>query len=522
MAYADVEIRIREKITREVDDQSVSCYPVEITVDGEREFPPGYLDATTQPPNPTDAHYADAEFGQELFGWLFAEQQLSKNWAQIRGAYPQRRLRLRIDADEPGLHQVVWESLCEPPEEKQPQLHLAASSATPFSRYLSGQTPHGKPILSRPIRILVVAPAQVDFEQRYPQDQHPDMALIEPDEEFQALQAVLAPLVNHNLVQLTLLSQPCTLAAIAHELLQGYHVLHLICHGEHSKETHQTRLILADPASKVKPELDTDVTVMLAGQLFEAGVQDENKLRLVFLASCESAKRSSADAYRGLAPQLVYAGVPAVVAMQEHVGEETAREFAAVFYTQLLQHGQVDLAANEARQIVIAAKLPGPVIPVLFLRLKDGRLLDQARGGQDWLQSARAALMSRDFDQALEASEAALSEHDPHEPEAHLLAAVALMRGVGADRLKDSTIKKVERHLEMAANSQAPETAATAWAVWGLVRYDYYYLNRRPMGTPGLAAIRSKLDDMAPAPVEVSVVRQVHASQNARRHFGLG
>jgi hypothetical protein len=376
MAYADVEIRIRERVIREVDDQPVSCYPVEITVDGEREFPQGYLDAATQPPNPTDAHYADAGFGQKLFAWLFEGQQLKENWAEIRGAYPQRRLRLRIDADAPELHRVVWESLCEPKRKELPQRHLAAGSATPFSRYLSGRTPHGKPVLGRPIKILVVAPAQVDFEEKYPQDQYPDMAIIKPDEEFQALQDVLQPLTQEE-VQPTLLPQPCTLAAIAQELQQGYHVLHLICHGAYNETTHQSRLILANANNKVKPELDTDVTVMLAHQLFEAGVQDENKLRLVFLASCESAKRSSANAYRGLAPQLVNAGVPAVVAMQEQVGKETAREFARVFYGRLLDHGQVDLAANEARQIVMAAGLPGPVIPVLFLRLRSGMLLGQ-------------------------------------------------------------------------------------------------------------------------------------------------
>ncbi|HEX6861233.1 MAG TPA: SIR2 family protein, partial [Thermoanaerobaculia bacterium] len=98
-------------------------------------------------------------------------------------------------------------------------------------------------------------------------------------------------------------------------------------------------------------------------------------LRLAFLACCQSATRSPADALRGLAPALVSAGVPAVVAMQDLVPVETARRFAAVFYGRLLVHGLADLAANEARSALLAAGLPGAAIPVAFLRLRNGRLL---------------------------------------------------------------------------------------------------------------------------------------------------
>jgi hypothetical protein len=78
MTYADVAIRIREEITKEVEGQHISCYLVELTVDGERESSLGYLDATTRPPNPTDPHYADAEFGQELFAWLFTAREFAR------------------------------------------------------------------------------------------------------------------------------------------------------------------------------------------------------------------------------------------------------------------------------------------------------------------------------------------------------------------------------------------------------------------------------------------------------------
>lgn len=201
------------------------------------------------------------------------------------------------------------------------------------------------------------------------------MAPIDPDVEYQALKDTLKPLEDDRKVQLTRLEKPCTLANIAAELSNGYHVLHIVCHGLYSPKAQETRLILADSKNNVREERDKDIAEALAARLIE--VDDESKLRLVFLASCESGKSSSADAFRGLAPKLVAAGVPAVVAMQDQVAVETARQFALTFYERLLRHGQIDLATNEARRVVMDAKLPGPVIPVLFLRLRTGELLGQ-------------------------------------------------------------------------------------------------------------------------------------------------
>ena len=106
MAYADVEIRIFKREN--------GRHPAEITVNSEREFPRGYLDAGKQPATPTNAGYADDKYGEALFRWLFADKALSDAWAEIRGAHPQRRVRLRIDADEPELHRAGEGSLCHP------------------------------------------------------------------------------------------------------------------------------------------------------------------------------------------------------------------------------------------------------------------------------------------------------------------------------------------------------------------------------------------------------------------------
>ena len=101
---------------------------------------------------------------------------------------------------------------------------------------------------------------------------------------------------------------------------------------------------------------------------------------LIVLAACQSAQRSTVDAFRGLAPQLVRAGVPAVVAMQAAVSIVTAREFSAAFYRRLLTHGLVDLAVNQARSLLLTAQRPDAMMPVLFMRLKDGKLWEMRSG----------------------------------------------------------------------------------------------------------------------------------------------
>jgi hypothetical protein len=70
----------------------------------------------------------------------------------------------------------------------------------------------------------------------------------------------------------------------------------------------------------------------------------------------------------------VQVGLPAVVAMHADVTVLTARQFAATFYRQLLAHGTIDLAMNEARSTLITQGRFDAAVPVLFMRLRDGRL----------------------------------------------------------------------------------------------------------------------------------------------------
>jgi hypothetical protein len=349
--YADLEIRILKKDT--------AGYPVEITFNGELEFPRGVL----APELPAlTAGAASGQEGVTLFHWLFSDDALKTAWANARGQRPQRRIRLRIDEGAPELHQIPWELLRDIGEGGVP-LDLAALDATPFSRYIAGSWIPGSPILKRPIRVLVAVanPSNIaDF----------GLTAIDPDAEFKLLQDAVA---GNSKIELVKLEGPCTLGAIEAALKKGIHILHFVGHGKYVDPT--SVLFLCDTEGKAQPVKDTEIAAMLGRQLIDSGAQSDDKLRLVYLSSCQTATRNPSDAFRGLAPRLVAAGVPAVLAMQDLVPIKTATEFSKSFYGSLIEHGQVDRASNAARASVMTARLPGAAIPVLFMRLRSGQLL---------------------------------------------------------------------------------------------------------------------------------------------------
>ena len=397
---ADLEIRILAR-----QDQG---YPVEITFSGEQEFPRGYLKPDILPWIPGSSPTWD---GERLFAALFADDELKKAWATVQGQSPQRRIRLRIDASAPELHALPWELL----REVSPGVTartLATHADTPFSRYLAGQWRPGRPILHRPIKLLVAIANPTDLAEYglAELDVEAEKRLIE--EAVSDVGADRNPYADRNpddQLALTFLEQPVTLPALEAELKKGYHILHLVAHGRFGKRPEGADrnpiahggpqstarsfgkepegadrdpeappvLFLADAENHIQRVSDAEFAEMLARQGACPEPDRGNALRLVFLASCQTATRSSADAFRGFAPRLIAAGIPAVLAMQDLVPIDTARGFASTFYRRLLEHGYVDLASNEARSALLSARLPGASIPVLFIRLRSGKLFGQ-------------------------------------------------------------------------------------------------------------------------------------------------
>lgn len=342
-ACADVKIHIF--------DRQAAGYPVELTLDGEREFPRGHLSPDVL--GLLSPGIKEGVAGERLSGLLFADPCLREAWAETRGSSPRRRVRLRIDPVELG--PLPWELL--PSAPGKPPLSLAADQNTPFSRYLPSPARQGRLISERPLRALVAIAGPDDLaDYRLP--------ALDPAAEKRALAALAANIAEARLTA-TFLEPPVTRAALLKELQRGYHMLHLIAHGGAQRSTGEPGLFLADERNRAALVTQGELTGMLESL--------SDPLRLVFLASCHSAA-GPCEAFQGLAPALVRSGVPAVVAMRERVPAETARHFALSFYERLETHGTVDLAANEARGTLLTRGLPGAACPVLYMRLKDGAL----------------------------------------------------------------------------------------------------------------------------------------------------
>jgi len=357
-AEYDLEIHIRK--------QEEAGFPVSMTAtgpDGPRELGPGYLDPeAVERLRPWES---EARRCRVLLSDLCRDDTLRSAWAEVRGASPGRRLRLRLDPDAPELHTLFWEALCEGRDGELPVV-LAANAETPFSRYLDGPLPPGEAVTERPVRLLV-AIANPENLGEY------DLPLIDVEAEVASLSRAVGDSVTAGEVTLIPFRGPVTLQSLGQALDEHRpHFLHLMAHGRFNESTD------GEPDASILYLEDEEGRVAMAnvealtGMLRRAGEPP----RLLFLASCEGARRDTGNAFRGFAPRLVRdAGVPAVVAMQGTILIDAARPFVATFYRRLLAHGRVDRATNEARSQLLNAGLPGAVYPVLFLRLRDGVLL---------------------------------------------------------------------------------------------------------------------------------------------------
>ncbi len=404
--WLDCEVRVY--------DRSAAGYKVEMTLNGEQTIN-GWMAADVASFVLTGDPRDD---GQRLFEMLFADPNLREAWGEARGQSRQRRIRLRVDP--PELRGLPWELMRDDDD------LLAAQADTPFSRYLATDQPWGGVIAARPIRVLVVISNPIDLQTKYNLPQA-DMKLEEKTlrEAFDPHPQPLSPLGRGEYaspsplqgegrgegVSLTFLSPPITLARVEEELQKGYHILHFIGHGAFNVKQQQAALYLQNDDGTAQRVLDDDFAGLV------------NRLpappQLIVLAACQSAQQAQTDAFSSLGPQLVQIGIPAVVAMQDNVTVLTARQFGAKFYRRLLEHGVVDRAMNEARSLLITNGRFDAAVPVLFMRLRDGRL---------WSEAPRAATAPALLEPPQPVGRASLSTEERESLERQLQSARANLR----------------------------------------------------------------------------------------------
>lgn len=298
----------------------------------------------------------DAGYGRALAQALFGATEVGRKLAQARAvaaAEDGLRLRLAIDSEAEPLHGLRWELLRDPAADTP----LTTRADLLFSRYLANPNvrPSAAPAREE-VRALVAIASPVDLESW-------SLAPIDVDAELADAKRALGG------VYVDALTGPgaATLERIAEKLREGFDVLYLVCHG--ALRNGRPLLWLDDGEG---------LSARAAGADFARAFDEmPARPRLVVLASCQSAgtggtRTRDGGALAALGPQLAYAGVPAVLAMQGNISVETARAFMPKFFEELMRDGQVDRAMSAARALV--AKAPDWWAPALFMRLESGRL----------------------------------------------------------------------------------------------------------------------------------------------------
>ena len=291
--------------------------------------------------------------GQKLYAALFKEGIRDHYKALYFDAVGKNSgIRLRLDlAQAPELMGLPWELLFD----QDAYQFLALTEKTPVVRTLGVSAPTRPLEVTAPLRVLVLAPEPRGIES------------LNVKAEWRNLETAMAGPQDEERVRLELVEPP-TLRALRERLssLTSYHVLHFIGHGKFDPEASQGALALEDEQGGLE---------LVEGQLLADILRGHESLRLVVLNSCAGAQTSVANPFAGLAQSLVQREVPAVIAMQSVVTDDSAVEFSESFYRAVGLGRPLEAAVTAGRMAIRSqVSIWEWATPVFYTRLKDGLL----------------------------------------------------------------------------------------------------------------------------------------------------
>jgi CHAT domain-containing protein len=309
--------------------------------------------------------------GTDLFETLF-EGRVRRLYDAARTAQPNGRLHLIFTSMISWIADLPWEFAYDP-ERK----NFLATSEVNFTRNVDTAIPADRIGAHDKLRILVVVAQPLG------------LAHLSVDEETAAVKSGFQSLIKANLADVNVLldATPALLHQMLEVAVKPYDVIHFIGHGEFDDKTGLGYLVFENENEGVRT-VDSQVLQQI---LCRRGI------RLMFLNACETGKGGSANFIRGVAPALVAAGVPAVVANQFSVLDVTATDFASHFYWALAQGQTIGDAAREARVAVnysISGEAIDWAVPVVFARNPGDRLASRNEAALEQLvtvQRSRAA-----------------------------------------------------------------------------------------------------------------------------------
>ena len=122
------------------------------------------------------------------------------------------------------------------------------------------------------------------------------------------------------------------------------HILHFIGHGRPG----ELAFVLDKEAQEYDLDKGGEQETWIPGEQFRF-LFNQHKPRLVFLHACKGAVPYSLEGFNSIARELVYAEIPAVVAMQYSISNQDAGKFARRFYQELGDGHDIDEAVKAGR-----------------------------------------------------------------------------------------------------------------------------------------------------------------------------
>lgn len=305
----------------------------------------GHLSAGEEPPV---AENDLRSLGVDLFDCLFPPRVRALYRAALASQPADSGLRVLVQTDSAHLAAIPWEYSYDYETgiwpALDPRTHLVRYYALPFARSAEER--------KQSLRVLVVLAAPSDLQR------------LELDSERRHLETLFLPLQQAGRLELHYIEPPATVERLQNALRSGYDILHYVGHG--TQQGGQGALLLERDDRKSHQVLAEEVAILLR----------RTGIRLVCLNAClTGAERGSL--FGGLGPALVQAEIPAVVAMQYPMPDQSALRFTRAFYGAVTDGEPVDAAVTAARIALRTQLGPGNPewgFPVLYMRAADGRL----------------------------------------------------------------------------------------------------------------------------------------------------
>ncbi|HEV7508515.1 MAG TPA: CHAT domain-containing protein [Thermoanaerobaculia bacterium] len=305
---------------------------------------------------PREATIISPQIGERLFQTFFQDA-IRELFVKSRSAAQARergvRVKIRIDPREPqlaGVSGLPWETVQDPENGR----FFSLDRLSPVVRYLEVSEPNHPVPFRSPLRILV---AIANPEATTP---------LNLDSERKALKSAW----RSDNVEISFLERPTLDALRQHLLSSPQHVFHFMGHGGFDEAQGTGHLVFETSSGASQPVRDEVLATVLRG---------EARPRLVVLNACQTGRTSDQPGchpFAGVAPALVRAGVPAVVAMRRGISDPAAVTFSKALYQRLAAGDPVDAAVAEGR-ISMHNEDPESLewaTPMLFMRLPDGYL----------------------------------------------------------------------------------------------------------------------------------------------------